>query len=209
MMKTPPDIVIHRLALYLRFLEDCIRENTSATINSQYLSRKLHIPAHQIRKDLSFFGKFGAAGIGYGSQDLLKKIRDILGVDKPWDLCICGVGNLGTALLMYKGFRENNLNIVAAFDSDIRKIGRRKQGVTVYDIGKMPGILKRLRVDIAIIATPAAVAQEIADALVECRVRAILNFAPAKLTVPAHVKLRSVDLSTELINLTYFLCAAR
>ncbi len=205
-MKRPPDISISRLAIYLRFLEDYIKEKgLNSTVSSEELARSLDINPHQIRKDLSYFGKFGERGLGYRVEDLRDKIRRILGLGKIWNLCICGMGNLGSALLAYRGFKEMHLNIVAAFDNDAKKIGREFQGIRVYNPKSIPSVVKRLELDIAILAVPSFAAQETANKLINAGIRTILNFAPVKLNVPKNVKLRDVDLATELINLTYFL----
>ena len=205
-MKRPPDISISRLSRYFRFLEDYIKEKgPSSTINSEGLAKFLDINPHQIRKDLSYFGKFGERGVGYRSEELKDKISSILGLDKKWNLCLCGMGNLGSALFAYKGFRQLNLNIVAIFDNDPKKIGKKIHGVGLYGTPSIKAVVKKLNIDMAVIAVPTDSAQEIAAKLVDAGIRAILNFAPVKLDVPAYVKLRNVDLSTEFVNLTYFL----
>lgn len=190
----------------MRFLEDYIKEKgPQSTINSAQLAQFLNINPHQIRKDLSYFGKFGERGVGYYTEELRYKIAKILGLSKRWNLCLCGAGSLGSALLAYRGFRQMQLDILAAFDSDQAKVGRAIRGVKVYNVHDIAPVVKELNIDIAIIAVPTQVAQEIADKLIDAGIRAILNFAPVKIIVPKDVKLRNVDLSTELINLTYFL----
>jgi len=205
-MRKIPEISISRLALYLRFLQEYEKEKgAQSSINSSELARGLDMNPHQIRKDLSYFGKFGERGIGYRIDDLQKKINLILGLGRQWHLCICGIGNLGSALLAYRGFKQMRLNIVAAFDTNEKKIGHAIAGVRVFGIAQIPQKVKQLNLDMAIIAVPASAAQEITSILIRAGVRAILNFAPVKLNVPAHVKLRNVDLSSELVNLAYFL----
>jgi len=205
-MKKPPSISINRLAVYLRFLDHYRQESESkSTISSEEFARSLDINPNQIRKDLSYFGKFGRQGIGYNIKELKDQISKILGLDKKWNLCLCGAGNLGAALSSYRGFREMNLNIVAIFDNDLAKVNKRIQGIKIYRPKEIKKVVKKLGIDIAIIAVSADAAQEIAERLVDSGIRAILNFAPVKINVPASVKLRNVDLSTELINLTYFL----
>jgi len=208
-MKQPPEISISRVAVYLRFLEDYLKENgPQSTINSSQLAKFLNINHHQIRKDLSYFGKFGEPGVGYRADELKERISKILGLRKKWNLCLCGLGNLGSALFAYKGFKVMNLNIVAIFDSNPRKIGRTINQVKVYDPANMQGVIDKMGVNMAIIAVPTEAAQDTVDKLVRSDVRAILNFAPIKLSIPAGVKLRNVDLATELINLTYFLSSS-
>lgn len=210
MTKRPPDISISRLALYLRFLEDYIKEKGEhSTINSTELANLLERNPHQIRKDLSYFGKFGERGIGYRVKELRDKISKILGLERSWNICICGIGNLGSALFTYRGFKEMHLNIVAVFDNNPRKIGKLINGIKIYHPKDIPAVIKRLNIDIAVIAVPALAAQETANRLIRAGIMAILNFAPTKLNIPRHVKLRNVDLSSELINLTYFLSASK
>ncbi len=205
-MKQPPDISISRLAVYLRFLEEYKKDKGSkSTINSEELARFLDMNHHQIRKDLSYFGKFGERGLGYRIEELKEKISKILGLDRKWNLCLCGMGNLGSALFAYRGFKQMHLNIVAIFDNDAKKIGKYIQGIRVYGPKNIPTVAKKFNIDIAIIAVPQTAAQEIANKLVKAGIRAILNFAPVKLNVPKSVKLRNADLSTELIQLVYFL----
>ena len=207
-MKRPPDISITRLAIYLRFLQDYLQKRDNPTINSYELAKFLNINPHQIRKDLSYFGKFGERGVGYKVKELKECIEGILGLNKKWRICLCGAGNLGSALCAYNGFRQWNLNIVAIFDNDAKKIGRKLQGIKVYSPNSIGAIVRRMNIDIAIIAVPSLAAQGIVKKLIAAGIKAILNFAPVKLDVPSHVKLRNVDLSTELINLTHFLSAS-
>lgn len=209
-MRRPPEISISRLAIYLRFLEDYIKEKgKNATISSAELANFLDRNPHQIRKDLSYFGKFGKQGLGYRAQELKDRISLILGLNKTWNLCLCGMGNLGSALFAYRGFKQMRLNIVTIFDNDVKKIGKIIHGVKVYRPESIPAVAKKLGIDIAVIAVPAQAAQKIVDELICAGVRAILNFAPIKLNTPKNVRLRNVDLSTELINLTYFLSSLK
>lgn len=205
-MKKPPGISINRLAVYLRFLGQCSKHGEAQnTISSGEFARSLEINPNQIRKDLSYFGKFGRQGIGYDVKELKEQISKILGLHKKWNLCICGAGNLGSALAFYRGFRQMSLNIVAIFDSDPAKIHKKLCGIKIYSPQEIKRAVKELKIDIAIIAVPADAAVEIAEKLIQAGVRAILNFAPVKINVPAGIRLCDVDLSTELINLTYFL----
>lgn len=205
-MKQPPQISISRLALYLRFLEDYLLEHgANSTIKSTQLARFLKINPHQIRKDLSYFGKFGERGIGYRVEELKNKISRILGLNRNWRLCLCGMGNLGSALFAYRGFKQMRLTILAVFDSDPKKIGKVIKNVRIYSVENIPEVVKKLKIDIAVITAPGIAAQSIADKLAGSGIKAILNFAPIKLTVPERIKLRNVDLSTEFNYLTYFL----
>ena len=209
-MNRPPDISISRLAIYLRFLEGFVEEKCEySTINSEELARSLDINPHQIRKDLSYFGKFGERGKGYRAEELRDKLRKILGLEKRWRLCLCGMGNLGSALFAYGGFRQLHLDIVAVFDNDPRKAGKSVRGVKIFAPDKINSVVRQMDINIAIVAVPPQSAQAITDKLTRAGVRAVLNFAPVKLNVPASVKLRNVDLSTQLISLTYFLSCVK
>ena len=205
MMKKPLKDTISRLALYLRTLQELSKIRSSDTISSQDLAKELNITPDQLRRDLWYFGQFGRRGVGYSVESLKNKLSQILGLDKSWNVCICGVGNLGSALLTYKGFKEQNLNIAAGFDVDPDKVNKKKSAVNIYPLKDMKKVIKAKGVQIAIIATPQFAAPMVMEKLISCGIRAILNFAPIKLTAPADVKLRNVDLSTELFNLTYFL----
>lgn len=204
-MKKPSKETINRLSIYLRILQELSKSGSLSTISSYSLAKESGISSDQLRRDLWYFGQFGKRGIGYSLERLKNKISQILGLDKTWNACICGVGNLGSALLAYKGFKEQNINIAASFDIDSKKVGKEKNGVEIYHLKDIKKVVNRLNIKIAIIATPAKVSQYVADELVSSGVRAILNFAPTKITVSPSVKLRNVDLSTELFNLTYFL----
>ncbi|MEK6564146.1 MAG: redox-sensing transcriptional repressor Rex [Candidatus Omnitrophota bacterium] len=204
-MKKPSRDTISRMSLYLRALQELSKAQASPTISSLGLSRELNISPDQLRRDLWYFGQFGRRGVGYSIESLKNKISEILGLNKRWNICICGMGNLGSALLAYKGFKEQNLNISACFDADPKKIYKKKGGITIYPLEDMKNIIRSSRIEIAIIAAPVTAAQTIVDRLVSCDIKAILNFAPVKLIVSPKVKLRNVDLSTELFNLTYFL----
>ena len=204
-MKKPSKDTISRLALYLRTLQELSKTRAHPTISSQDLAKELNISSDQLRRDLWYFGQFGRRGVGYSIESLKNTLSQILGLDKSWKVCVCGAGNLGSALLAYKGFKEQNLNIVACFDSDPKKFYKKKSGVTIYPLEDMKEAVKSLAIGIAIIATPIAAAQNCLENLVACGIKAVLNFAPIKLSCPGYVKLRNVDLSTELFNLTYFL----
>lgn len=204
-MRKPSRDTISRLSLCLRILQELSKSRKSNTISSGDLARELGISPDQLRRDLWYFGQFGRRGVGYSVESLKNKISEILGLNKSWKVCICGMGNLGSALLAYKGFKEQNLNIAACFDNDPKKSHKKKGNILIYPLEDMKKVIKSMNIEIAIIATPTAAAQGILERLVSCDIKAVLNFAPVKLIVPAGVKLRNVDLSTELFNLTYFL----
>lgn len=204
-MRKPSRDTISRLSLCLRILQELSKAQKSNTISSGDLARELGISSDQLRRDLWYFGQFGRRGVGYSIESLKNKISEILGLNKNWRVCICGMGNLGSALLAYKGFKEQNLNISACFDNDPKKSHKKKGNILIYPLEDMKKVIKSMNIEIAIIATPTAAAQGILERLVSCDIKAVLNFAPVKLSVPPGVKLRNVDLSTELFNLTYFL----
>ena len=157
-----------------------------------------------MRKDLGYFGHFGVSGAGYSTEELKAALEKILGKDKIWNVAVVGAGHLGKALLNYPGFKERGLNIVAAFDADARKIGKRVKDITIQSIDELPKAIQKKKVSIGIIAVPAKDAQEVADKLIEAGIKGILNFAPEALTVPESVKVKDVDLSRELETLSYF-----
>lgn len=204
-MRKPSRDTISRLSLCLRILQELSKAQKSNTISSGDLARELGISSDQLRRDLWYFGQFGRRGVGYSIESLKNKISEILGLNKNWKVCICGMGNLGSALLAYKGFKEQNLNIAACFDNDPKKAYKKKGNISIYPLEDMKKVIQSMNIEIAIIATPTAAAQGILERLVSCDIKAVLNFAPVKLSVPPGVKLRNVDLSTELFNLTYFL----
>ncbi|MBM3251510.1 MAG: redox-sensing transcriptional repressor Rex, partial [Candidatus Omnitrophica bacterium] len=191
---------------YLRSLKELSKANEEKTLSSKQLAQELNINPHQVRKDLSYFGQFGKRGIGYKAKDLIRDITDILGLNKRWNVCLCGLGNLGSALIAYKGFRKEGLNLAAVFEKDPQKIGRKFAKTEVFSVDEIETVIKKKNIEIGIIAVPADQAQNTADKLINAGIKAILNFAPVKLSASKEkVKLRDVDLSIELINLAQFL----
>jgi redox-sensing transcriptional repressor len=198
-----PDETIRRLPLYLRGMQLFADEGLT-NISSEKLADFLHISAALIRKDFCYFGDFGTRGVGYDVQTLLKQIREILKLNKPRKAILIGAGNLGTALLAYPGFSVYGFEIVAAYDSDPKKIGGTINNVPICDIRKL-GKLKKDDIGLAIIAVPAQVAQEVADLIIKAGIRGILNFAPVYLSAPKRVKVISIDIAIELGRLPYYL----
>ena len=199
-----PEVAISRLSIYSRCLaqiESCRIE----TISSQELAERAGINPAQMRKDLSYFGQFGRRGVGYETPGLKKKLMKILGLDREWRVAIVGAGNLGSALSAYRVFKEHRFIVSAVFDNDRAKRGNYCGGVRVSGMEEIKDKVFRLGIEIAIIAVPAESAQWVASQLIAAGLKAILNFAPTTLTVPDDVKLRNVDLSVELENLSYFL----
>ena len=197
-------VVITRLSIYNRALSEIKKEGVEI-ISSDELGDRVGYSAAQIRKDLSCFGEFGEIGKGYFVRDLKDAISRILGVDRKWNVALAGAGHLGSALLAYPGFRQRGFNIVAVFDNDLCKIGKRWEDIVIQDMSELPRTVKEQNIRIGIVSALAQVSQEIVDMFVSCGVRAILNFAPVSIIVPEGVELRNVDLSTELECLSYFL----
>jgi len=203
-MRKISDSTVRRLALYLRFLEHSAAQGLS-TISSAELARRGGTTSAQVRKDLSFFGSFGKRGLGYSVPELAARIRDILGLKRTHRVVLVGAGQMGGALLHYRGFRQHGFDVAAIYDKDPRKIGARSNGLVVRDIKQLEADLKKDPTDIAILVTPAEAAQEVADRLVGAGVKAILNFAPVPLVVPNDVAVQSVNMALELETLSFAL----
>lgn len=190
--------------MYLRELTELSKVNIP-TISSAELGERVNLSDTQVRKDLGYFGQFGVSGSGYDVRELKSALEKILGKNRIWNVCVIGVGHLGSALLSYPGFREHGLNIVAAFDSDPRKIGKSMKDITVKSLDEIRREIAAKKIVIGIITVPVKQAQGVADSLIKCGVECILNFAPTALAVPENVKVKNVDLSRELETLSYFL----
>jgi redox-sensing transcriptional repressor len=190
------------MSLYLRQLEAYQRQGR-ATVSSSQLGEPLSIKNAQVRKDLAFFGQFGHPGIGYRIEELIAALRHILGIDREWPLALVGMGNLGRALLRYRGFRARGFHVVALFDNDRAKIGQQHDGLVVESIDSLRKVIALRKIKLALLCVPADVAQRVADLLVASGIDGILNFAPVMLTVPGHVSVAAVDLSVQLENLAY------
>ncbi len=197
------DVVIPRILNYLKVAQQLEREN-KITILSEELSKMTNISAVLIRKDLANFGRFGQPGTGYDVSKLKNYLLDIIGGKEMCNLALTGVGNLGSALLNYKGFREEGLKFVAAFDKEEGKVGKICGNVIVEHVDNMAESIKKNNVHIGIIAVPPYVAQMVADKFIEAGVYSILNFSHVALSVSPEVTLRNVDLAIELKALRYF-----
>lgn len=199
------ELTTNRLSVYLRCLNQL--ENAGVdTISSQALAEQFHLNAAQIRKDLAYFGEFGVRGVGYYVKDLRRHLRQILGLDRKLRVAVMGAGNLGLALADYPGFRREGFEIVALFDVANAKIGdESRSGVPIHDIKELKKVVRKDRIDIAVIAVPAESAQAVVDQVVSAGVKAILNFSPGTLKVPQGVKLKSVDLTVSLESLSFYL----
>jgi redox-sensing transcriptional repressor len=199
-----PDIIIGRLPIYLRALQR-MSEKGMKTTSSQELGEHVGISAAQIRKDISQFGEFGKQGTGYSIQFLMDKLREILKVDRLWDVVIVGAGDMGRALAHFQGFSTRGFHILMVFDNDKNKIGQKIGEFSIEDAANLVEKIKASGVKVAMLTVPASAAQDIADKLVQAGIKAILNYAPISLNVPDGVKVQYIDPSTHLQRMTYYL----
>jgi redox-sensing transcriptional repressor len=198
-----PEATVARLPVYLRSLLEVTGTNT-VTISSERLAEMAGVNAAKVRKDLSYLGSYGTRGVGYDVEYLLFQISRELGLTQDWPVVIVGIGNLGHALANYKGFSARGFRVVALVDADKGKVGEQVGGIAVRHLDDLPAIAAAEGVAIGIVATPASVAQDVADRLVAAGVTSILNFAPSVISVPKGVSLRKVDLSIELQILSFY-----
>ncbi len=201
-----PQGTIDRMTLYKRCLENLLNEdNRRQCITSSELGKETRFSPATVRRDLSCLGQLGQRKVGYRIDELYDTINKILGLDKAWEVALVGAGNLGKALAVYQGFKKLGFKVVVIFDNDKSKIGKSWKGIKIRDTRYMPEVIKRKKIKIAIIAVPFVAAQKTADMLIKSGIKAILNLAPSRLTVPDKIKLRSVDLAVKLENLSYLL----
>jgi redox-sensing transcriptional repressor len=198
-----PDATVARLPLYLRALV-AFEEQGVPTVSSGDLALASGVNPAKLRKDLSHLGSFGTRGVGYPVKELIQGISDALGLSDERALVIVGLGNLGQALAAYGGFADRGFQIAGLLDADPAVIGAAVGDATIEDVAELEDIVADRGVTIAVLATPAAAAQQVADRLVAAGVTAILNFAPAYVDVPPSVTLRKVDLSVELQILSFY-----
>ena len=199
-----PDVVVSRLPQYVRTLSQMLADGVQIA-NSQQLGEKLQITPAQIRKDLSYFGRFGKQGRGYSVEHLLEELRQILGLTVTWNVAVVGVGRLGRAILNYPGFTPDGFQLVAALDDNSGVVGQDVGGLTVQPVSQLAEVIDRHNVSIAIVAVPIAYTQQVVDRLVACGVKAILNYAPIMPQVPEGVNVRSIDPLLSLQSMTYYL----
>lgn len=197
-----PKVVVSRLSLYLRELQRLVASGQE-TISSGQLGSLLGFSDAQVRKDLGFFGQFGYPGVGYRCDELMRAMRDILGTNQPWRVAMVGAGNLGRALLGYRGFGSQNFTITAAFDADPKKAGLAIQGIRIQPLAELAKTIQEKGIRLGMIVVPAEQAQATADRLVEAGIEGIVNFAPVTLVVPEHVEVVGVDLAIELEQLSF------
>ncbi len=208
-MKKPdrPEIprkTIYRLSIYLRCLAR-LKDNAIRTVSSEALAKVAGVKSTQLRKDLTYFGQFGTRGLGYDVEQLSRMITDKLGTKSLQPVVLVGVGNLGLALLSYRGFEKEGFEIVAAFDIDPRRKRDKQITQPILGMDRLAETIRARNVRMAILTVAAAAAQEVANTLIECGITGILNFAPIVLHVPEEVMVNNVNLAIELENLSYFI----
>lgn len=199
-----PDIIIGRLPVYLRALQRLSAKGIQTT-SSQELGEIVRISAAQIRKDISQFGEFGKQGTGYSIPFLTERLKDILKVNRVWDVVVVGMGDMGHAIARYNGFANRGFIISMLFDNDPKKIGQKVGNFEILDMSVMEEKIKQNKIKIAMLTVPATAAQEVADQLIKAGVRAILNYAPLSLSVPPGVKVQHIDPAIHLQRMTYYL----
>ena len=199
-----PEVVVTRLPQYVRILSRLLEEGAEV-VSSQQLGEKLQVTPAQIRKDLSYFGRFGKQGRGYSVRHLLDRLRDILSLNSHWNVGVVGVGRLGRAILSYPGFTPDGFHLVAAFDANPDIVGQRVGDLTIDSMSKLEDVVSHQDISIAIVAVPAMHAQEVIDRLVESGIRAILNYAPTSPQVPDGIRIRNIDPVIALQSMTYYL----
>jgi redox-sensing transcriptional repressor len=198
-----PEATVGRLPVYLRGLVD-IAESGAPTVSSEELAEAAGVNSAKVRKDLSHLGSYGTRGVGYDVAYLIHQIRRELGLTQHWAIVIVGIGNLGHALANYKGFAERGFRVAGLVDTDLAKVGEVVGGIPIRHVDDLPELVAAEQIAIGVIATPAAVVQDVADRMVGAGIRSILNFAPAVIAVPAGVSVRKVDLAIELQILAFY-----
>ncbi len=200
-----PLATINRLSVYLRVLQELMEEDIEV-VSSEKLARQCSVNPAQIRKDLAYFGEFGVRGVGYKVADLIHQIKNILGLNRTWNLAMIGVGNLGLALIRYGNFVKHGYIFVAAFDVDPNKVGKRlPNGLIINHIEELEEVVKERNVNIGVIATPASAAQSVANQLILAGINGILNFAPVQIQVPDCCHVENIDFTIKLDSIAYHL----
>jgi len=199
-----PDIIIGRLPIYLRALQH-MTDNGKLTTSSQELGEQVGISAAQIRKDISQFGEFGKQGTGYRISFLMDRLREILKINRIWDVAVIGAGDMGHALARYQGFVNRGFRIVMVFDNDPQKVGQTIGEYVVQDTANLIDKIREEGIQVAMLTVPASAAQKVTDELVKAGVKAILNYAPISLNVPDDIKVQHIDPATHLQRMTYYL----
>ncbi len=199
-----PRKTIYRLSIYLRCLAR-LRENGINTVSSEALAKAAGVKPTQLRKDLAYFGTFGTRGLGYDVTELSQKISEELGTSSLQPVILVGVGNLGLALVSYRGFEKEGFEIVAAFDAAPKRKRDKEIKQPILDMAVLPEFVHQHGVKMAILSVPAAAAQTVANQLIAAGIMGILNFSPIVLDVPEDVMVNNVNLAIELENLSYFI----
>lgn len=199
-----PDIVIRRLPVYVRTLRG-LEQRGITSVSSDELAGHIGVTAAQIRRDLTYFGKFGKQGKGYDTGFLADTIAHILRLERQWDVALAGLGNLGQAIVNYRGFRLSSFDIVSLFDSNPRHIGQEIEGMTVHSADQIQPVVEERGIQVGIIAVRADAAQEIVAEMIAGGIRSILNYAPVVLKVPDGVTVREIDPVSALQSMTYYL----
>jgi redox-sensing transcriptional repressor len=199
-----PAVVIDRLPVYARALT-LLEDQNRDVVSSQELGLLLGVTPAQIRKDLSYFGRFGKQGRGYNVQRLAQELRQILGLDRQWSMILVGVGHLGQAILTYDGFQPQGFIIVDAFDVDEKVIGSKIGGLEIRSVSGLREYLETRQVDIGIVAVPGAVAGPIINDLIAGGIKSILNYAPTSVPVPERVQIKNIDPVLALQSMTFYL----
>lgn len=199
------ELTTNRLSIYLRCLHE-VAASGQKSVSSGTLAKRFHLNSAQIRKDLANFGEFGVRGVGYHVETLRANLTKILGLDKKHRVCIIGSGRLGTALADYYGFKQTNFEVTALFDADPTKIGKKVGSIEIFDIKHFSSRVKKDKIEVAVIAVPAEFAQSVLERVTKAGIKAVMNFAPVPLRVVGNdVKLKTIDLTTSLESLSYFL----
>jgi len=198
------ELTTNRMSVYLRCLNELAAKGEK-TVSSEKLAKQFHLNSAQIRKDLAYFGEFGVRGVGYYVDELREHLRKILGLNTEHCVAIIGAGRLGTALADYYGLTQTNFSVVAMFDADEKKIGQQVGDVKIFDIKDFARVAKKDKIDVAVIAVPAAFAQDVLELVTKAGIKAVMNFAPIPLRVEGDVKMKTVDLTISLESLSYFL----
>lgn len=198
------ELTTNRMSVYLRCLNE-LASKGAKTVSSDGLAKEFHLNSAQIRKDLAYFGEFGVRGVGYYVDDLRAHLTKILGLNTEHCVAIIGAGRLGTALADYYGLTQTNFSVAAMFDADQNKIGMKVGNVEIFDIRDFDRIVKKDKIDVAVIAVPAPFAQSVLDVITKAGIKAVMNFAPVPLKIEGDVKMKTVDLTISLESLSYFL----
>ena len=199
-----PEVVIQRLPLYVRALTQFAGSGDDV-ISSEQLGQRLQMTPAQIRKDLSYFGRFGKQGRGYSVDSLEQRLRSILGLDRAWNTMVIGMGRLGRAVVSYPGFAPEGFNIVAAFDADDSIVGETVSDLDIQSISDLAKTVKEKDIKIGIVTVPIEHAQEVIDTLVDAGIKSILNYAPLSPKVPEGVTVRGIDPVLSLQSMTYYI----